>query len=70
MAGSHNPDDIDTFLLRIPKPLKDLLRLYADGRRKSLNRAIWELCETHPSITAFYERIRIAEGDYKRDLAD
>ena len=57
MAGSHNTDDIDPFLLRIPKPLKDLLRLYAGSRRLSLNRAIWELCETHPGVQAFYKRL-------------
>jgi hypothetical protein len=54
MGGPHNPDDLTPFVLRIPLPLKDLVKVYARNRHLSLNMAMRELMETHPSIAELY----------------
>ena len=45
MAGSHNPDDLVPFVLRVPAPLKDMVKLYAQSRHLSMNMAFRELIE-------------------------
>jgi hypothetical protein len=57
MAGSHNPDDLTPFVLRIPAPLKNIVTVYAKQRHLSVNRTMRELLETHPAITMLYRSL-------------
>lgn len=45
------------YVLRTPYGLKALVERYAAGRKCSFNRAVIELLETHPLITAIYSDI-------------
>lgn len=57
MVGSHNPDDLTCFMLRIPTPLKNMVKLYASTRKLSINMAMRELMETHPAMIALYRSL-------------
>lgn len=63
MVGSHNPDNLTSFVLRIPMPLKNMIKLYAHTRHLSINAAMRELMETHPAMTALYRSLTHEDQD-------